>query len=324
MAQFQRDITVDESPRLDTLLVVNSRESVDMGSKLSAAIRAGMTIKGINQTRLARDLNVSNNTVSRWVKDVHLPDKESLWSVASYFGWDEPKLSGLIEDWYENGHGGKNYRIAGHEFVSSKYGGNYEAFLTDIIALDEAVIAGISQEHEGTPSQWAPIFFHSPYTWRLIISGDEIVGYWQFVCLKDEYYAGVLEGSIVDSEITIDMIDFPVVEGSYKGYIPVIAVRAQDRGATTLSLLTETLGKTLADFAKNEILFEDFCATAFSFEGRRLCEIIGMKYQKRHPRAADGELADIFQIQGAEIARSFFGKKYPVIRRMYQTKFGSN
>ncbi|MEO0490426.1 MAG: hypothetical protein AAFZ49_12835 [Cyanobacteria bacterium J06659_2] len=292
-----------------------------MTSKLSAAIRAGIHQLGISQGNLAENIGVSGNTVTSWVKDRHLPDKESLDELRRFFNWPEGKVAELLEDWFENGHGEKNYRIAGHEFVASKYGCDYEAFLADIIELDEATIAGISFEHEGTAEQWAPIFFHSPYTWRLIVRGDEIVGYWQFMCVKDDFYNDILRGSIVDSEILVEMLDFPVVEGRYKAYLPVIAVRAQDRGATTLGLLLSALNKTLEDFAKNDILIEDFCATAFSFEGRRLCELIGMKYMHRHPRAPAGSLADIFRITGKNVAGSYWGKKSRIIREKYRSCF---
>ncbi|MEL6415384.1 MAG: hypothetical protein AAFQ15_10650 [Pseudomonadota bacterium] len=159
------------------------------------------------------------------------------------------------------------------------------------------------------------------HTWRLIVSGDEIVGYWQFMCVKDDFYNGILEGSIVDSEMRVEMLDFPVVEGPYKAYLPVIAVRAQDRGATTLGLLLSALNKTLIDFAKNDILIEDFCATAFSFEGKRLCELIGMEYVHRHPRAPAGSLADVFRITGHSVPNSYLGKKSSVIREKYRNGF---
>lgn len=292
-----------------------------MTSKLSAAIRAGLHQKGMSQSGLAENIGVSNNTVTSWVKDRHLPDKESLTELKRFFDWREGKIVELLEDWFENSHGEKNYRIAGHEFVASKYNGDYEAFLTDLIALDEATIAGICSEHEGTPQQWAPIFFHSPYTWRIIVNGDEIVGYWQFVCVKDTFYKAILEGSIVDSEISVEMLDFPVVEGRYKAYMPIIAVRSQDRGATTLNLLLSALSKTLTDLAKNDILIEDCCATNFSFEGKRLCELIGMEHVHRHPRAPSEGLADVFRITGPSVANSFWGKKSPVIREKYRAGF---
>jgi len=285
-----------------------------MGSKFAAAIKAGLVIKGVSQNKFADAVGVSANTVTSWVKDKHFPDKESLLEIQQFLDWSEEKITILLEDWFHNEHGEKNYRIAGSEFVNSKYNGDYEAFVSDVIELDETTIVGISREHEGTPQQWAPIFQSSPYTWRLLILGDEIVGYWQFVCLKDDYYRRILEGSLTDSEILIEMIDFPVVEGKYRGYFVSLTTRVQDRGPKTLSLLNCSLEKILSDFARNGIIFSEFCATAFSFEGRRMCELMGMKYQQRHPRANGAQLADIFRIKSDEISKSYWARNSFILK----------
>lgn len=292
-----------------------------MSSKLSAAIRAGLVLKGVGQSALAERLGVANNTVSRWVKDSHLPDKESLAALVDYFGWREEKVALLIEDWFENGHGERSYRIAGDEFVRSAFDGDYTKFLDRIIQIDEHTIVGINKEHEGTSEQWAPVFQSSPYTWKLLVSGQEIVGYWQFVCLKDKYYDGVLAGSILDSQITVEMIDFPVVEGLYSGYFCVIATLPQYRNTNSFSMLNRSITKTLSDFARNGVLFRRFCATAFSFEGKRTCELVGMKYVKRHPQAKGSEIADMFLIEGRDVKRSYWGRD-PMIQRSYREAFG--
>lgn len=291
-----------------------------MASKLSAAIKAGLVLQGVSQNRLAGILDVSSNTVSAWVKDKHLPDRESLPELIKFFKWSDDKVAMLIEDWFENNHGERSYRVSGDVFITTRYGGNYEHFLMDLIALDESTISGISLEHEGTPRQWAPIFRQSPYTWKLLTAENEIAGYWQFICLKDEYFQHVLNGSLVDSEISIDMLDFPVVEGAYKGYFIAITTRLQDRSPNSLAMLKTSIEKTISDFARNGVLFSQFCATAFSFEGKRMCELMGMTFQMRHPRANKSEIADIFLIEGREVAQSYWGRN-SIIRHAYQTHF---
>jgi transcriptional regulator with XRE-family HTH domain len=291
-----------------------------MSSKLAASIKAGLVLKGVSQNHLADSVGVSGNTVTSWVKDKHFPDKESLTELIQFFGWSKGKVESLLEDWFENEHGEKNYRVTGHDFVTSHYDGDYETFLTELLALDASTIPGMSEQHAGTPKQWAPIFFESPHTWRLLVSGDEIVGYWHFICLKDNFYQQVLDGILVDSEIQIDMLDFPVIEGCYKGYFIVITTRLQDRNPATLTLLKSSIEKSFSQYARNGVFFSKFCATALSFEGKRMCELMGMKFQQRHPRANTGELADIFQVMGNEISTSYWGRNN-VIRKTYIKKF---
>lgn len=293
-----------------------------MPSKLSSAIKAGLAVKGISQAQLARALDVWPMTVTRWVRDTTWPDKESLEGLRRQFGWDEKKIAVLREDWLENGFGNRKLRLAGAEFVQAEFDGDYEKFLDVIIRLDESTIVGINKEHEGTSEQWAPVFRSSPYTWRLLVCGNEIVGYWQFMCIKPDYYEDISTGKIVDSELRVEMMDFPVMSGkNYLGYFCVIAIKSSFHGGEAFNLINKSLTERVADFSRNGILFERFFATAFTFEGIRMCERFGMVPRGRHPRAADSEVAEMFEINGSEIAKSYWGRN-EIVRRAYLEAFG--
>ncbi|MEQ9067935.1 MAG: helix-turn-helix transcriptional regulator, partial [Gimesia chilikensis] len=177
-----------------------------MASKFSAAVRAGLLLKGVNQSALASKLGVSENTVSRWVQDKCLPDRESILHLKDFFQWEESRLTRLLEDWYENGGGEIGYRVAGPEYVKWRYGGDYLAFLDDIIRLDHETIDDLEPLDVGTSAQWAPVFKSGTECWRLILHRDEIIGYWQFVFLKEKFFAGFLRGELRDSMLTLDML----------------------------------------------------------------------------------------------------------------------
>lgn len=292
-----------------------------MTSKFAAAIKAGLHKYGITQAEFSEKVEVEPNTVSRWVTDKHMPERPIFNRIVEFFGWSEEKADMLLEDWYENDHGERRFRVAGAEFVQSNFNGDYVKFLEKIIELDEETIIGIRKEHEGTPEQWAPIFQTSPYTWKVLISSGEIVGYWQFVCLKDEYFRMVAEGELVDSEITVDMLDYPVVDGNYNAYFCVLTMKSSFRGHDATKILNESLKKCIFNFTKNGILFKAFYATAFTPEGKRMCELLGMDLVKRHPRALDSEVAEIFKIEGRSVKKSYWGRD-SFIQKTYREEFG--
>lgn len=298
-----------------------SQRGSTMPSKFSSAIKAGLAVKGISQASLAKKIEVKPMTVTRWVKDSSWPDKESLDALRSFFNWSDQKIHVMKEDWIENRLGNRKLRLAGAEFVQAEYGNDYEKLLEVLISLDESTIVGINVEHEGTPDQWAPIFQSSPYTWRLMLCGDEIIGYWQFMCIKKEYYEGISSGSIVDSEIRADMMDVPVMPDKYFGYFCVIAIKSLYQGGEAFSLINKSLTARIADFSRHGILFEKFFATAFTFEGIRMCERFGMTRKGRHPRAAKSEIADMFEITGPEIKGSYWGRNM-IVQRAYREAFG--
>jgi len=290
-------------------------------SKLSAAIRAEIHKRGISQGALAEKIGVSANSVTSWIKDRHLPDKESLGELRDFFGWNDKRISELLEDWFENDHGERNFRIAGADFVSMKYGGDYEEFLKEILALDKLAIPNVNFEHIGSAEQWAPIFQQTPYTWRLLVSGNEIVGYWQFLCLTDKAFRAALDGHLLDHRVDFDVIDFPLVSGRYKAYLPMITVKPQYRGVETVNLLLSSLGRTFQSMAASGVFLEDFCATAFTFEGRRLCQLIGMEFITGHQYPPHEGFAEIYNMQGSRVSDSYFGRRMPGLRKSYSDEF---
>ena len=278
-------------------------------------------LKGVTQATLARQIDVSETTVSNWMQSRNLPDRESLHGLKTYFGWSAEKLAAIVEDWYENGHGTKVYRIAGHDFVAEKFGRDYIKFLKHLIEMDLDTIGGLSLEHEGTPEQWAPIFESSPETWRLLTLIDEVVGYWHFMCLADPYFSKIKNGEMIDAGLRAEMMNFPVIPRHYKAYFVVITLRASEQNSRAFAVLLKSLERVMLDFAMDSIFFSEICATAFSFKGKRLCQDIGMTFLMRHPRASESEIADIFFMTGAEIAAGYLGRNKS-LARAYTSEFG--
>ncbi|MGB3690299.1 MAG: hypothetical protein WBA02_13490 [Jannaschia helgolandensis] len=291
-----------------------------MNSRFSAAIRGGLSFRSVSQATFAEDIDVSNNTVTSWVTDKTLPNKRSMPLVQTYFEWSDAKLLMLLEDWHLNVRSEKACHIAGTDFVTWKYGGDYVRFLEELIALDQETIDGAVGEHEGTPDQWAPIFKNNPDTWKLLVKGDKVVGYWQFHCLKREAYDLVVNGDITDADITLDMVTYPEIAGNYFAHLPVITTRKEIRGIRTIKLIIDSLCASIRQFASDDVYFESFAAVAFTDQGKQLCERLGLRYKIDHPRTNISGISKIYEINGIDVPASYFGRD-PLIREKYIKAF---
>lgn len=292
-----------------------------MASKLSAAIRAGLVLKGINQAALSAELGVSENTVSRWVKDKCLPDRESIFHLKDFFGWDDRRLGQLLEDWYENNEAEADYRVAGAEYVRWRYENDYLRFLDDLIRLDYETIDGLDPLDEGTAPQWAPIFHNSSENWRVILHRDEIVGYWLFAFLKEEHFAKARSGELRDSMITLDALDFALSPGEYLGYFVMFSLRKDHQKSRAFDCLMKSLAGTVTELAKHDRFFKSISVHAFTKLDENICETLGMKPDGEHQSGAGGVVRR-YLLTGKEVANSYFARNH-LVRSKYRQRFGT-
>ena len=106
-----------------------------------------------------------------------------------------------------------------------QWGWSADSLLKKLIALDREVTKDqLTDEREGTVAQWAPVFWKHPETWVLLTKGRKnIVGYWHFAAINDQYLARIHEGKMQDSEITSGLVEDLDYPGTYNLYFIMIA-----------------------------------------------------------------------------------------------------
>jgi transcriptional regulator with XRE-family HTH domain len=291
-----------------------------MSSKFSAAIKAGLALQGIGQATLAKKIKVSENTVSRWVVDSCLPDKESLSALKEFFSWDQSKLLYLLEDWYENHDFGPKYRIAGSEYVRSRYDNDYIEFLSDLIKLDYSTVGRLNDNNEGTPEQWGPIFRSFPDTWKLVLWNGEIVGYWNFVFLKEEYFWRFHSGELSDSDLEPEKMDLAVLPGDYFGYFVMFTIEESHQRSRAFDTLIKSFSDIVEDLTKSDRYFKAISAHAYTPLGAKLCNALGMSPDGVFQDDYAGEVPR-FLLNGKDIKNSYLAKKSAAGVK-YRERFG--
>lgn len=142
------------------------------------------------------------------------------------------------------------------------------------------------------------------------------------MCLDKEHFDAVLNGKVVEAEITLKMAQRPLMQGNYFAFLSVFAIEKTGMQNEGFRMLLDALQSTVEKFTTDGVYFEEICTTAFSSEGKNFCDKLGMNMVGRHPRAGDADLADIYRLAGAEVPQSYFGKKADQVAESYREQFG--
>jgi hypothetical protein len=192
------------------------------------------------------------------------------------------KLTELGWDSWRRSRGSAGALSFAHWEQVVSWGWSSQKLLKRLVALDYRLLGDrLTEVQEGTVEQWAPVFEKSPDTWALLVNGRrEIVGYFAFVALREEYFTKAKAGVLFDSEITADRIEVLDAPGLYNLYFVLLGVLPAF-GAGSLALMNEFFAK-LHRFAQNGIYFREVCAVAFTPGGQRLCNKFGMVPATEH------------------------------------------
>jgi hypothetical protein len=171
--------------------------------------------------------------------------------------------------------------LVNHKDVEG-WGWDGKKLLIRLIALDRSVIGdALTDEREGTVDQWGPVFTEHPETWTLLALGPrQVVGYWHFAALKNAQFIRARSGELLDSEITLDVVEPIDVPGIYNLYFTLLGVLPEHRGAG--ALLIDAFFSRIESLAERGVLFREVCANAFTKDGRRICEGFGMHFLCPH------------------------------------------
>ncbi|MCL2839280.1 MAG: hypothetical protein FWE05_00785 [Defluviitaleaceae bacterium] len=160
------------------------------------------------------------------------------------------------------------------------------------------------EEWLGTPEQWELIDKEFPNTTRVLAFNGEIVGYYFYLFIKEEYFSELKKGNLTDSNITIDMVDISGIKGKYLCYFVDIAIVQKHRWVGA-SLLLEDFAKQLENYAKNEIYVSEVCTIGFTQSGEDMCVRLGL----------DNVSKNIYSLKLIPFPQSLV-KKYPKSKKV--------
>lgn len=162
------------------------------------------------------------------------------------------------------------------------WGWDGKKLLRHLIALDYETTDNLNEGNEGTPNQWAPVFMNNPDCWRLLaIRRGELVGYWSFFALTDDFFEKVKQGLITDSQITIDNVRPIDTPGTYNIYIVIMCIKEHYRKSGFTMLLDSFINK-LNDLANTDRKINEICVNAFTDIGEVTSKNFGLKKSVPH------------------------------------------
>ena len=292
---------------------------------LSIHLKAKREARGLSQDQAAALLGVDKETLSRWERGRNKPTGFALLEkIKSEYDVSQQEVDRWFLDWHTHEADRETkYRISGYEFLKESGIDEYQ-LLERLIEIDTIVLPDVLQQDEGSVEQWAPLFHASPFTWKLISLKSEIIGYWHYICLKDEYFQRVKLGSLRDAEITLEMLDFPSYldgEKTYKMYIVMVAIHSAHQNIATGAKLIGSFLKEIEQSTKNGFIFSEVAAVACTPQGVTLCLDFGMKRIGTHTFMGKNQIAEVFHMEGSAICRSGPLSKNPIITSIYRKKF---
>lgn len=126
------------------------------------------------------------------------------------------------------------------------------------------------------------IMERSTDTWKILMSGDKVIGHWFFVTLYDEEFERAIKGELHEEEISYENINYINLPGFYRGYFLQIEILKEYQSFFTFKLLFDSFLEQLERFAKEGVFISEWCAVAESPEGIALCKSLGMDFVCNH------------------------------------------
>lgn len=185
--------------------------------------------------------------------------------------------------------------------------------LEELIQLDYITTDELTHAHEGDPDQWGPVFMNHPETWRLLITGPEkIVGYWHIAPLFPPEYELARSGNLLDSQITVDTVQFFEFPDLYNIYFVQVCMHPQYRRPRQVQLLFETFFEVLDTLSADGIFIREICANAFTKVGVSLCRSFNME-----PICKHSEHGVIYAAQISAVLKHFLTRRFPELQGRY-------
>ena len=284
--------------------------------RLSLTIAARREARGLSQADLAAQLGIDVSTLCRYERGEVRPKKASVIAgLCELLAIAPREMDALYLDWLSAGQ--QRLTIRGMDFLH-EHGLDEYQLLHRLIEIDLAALPQITQRDEGTVDQWAPIFMHSPDSWRLLTDGARIVGYWHYLFLTPEAFAAIQSGARRDSELTCDDVIVPIhglEDGPLRMYLVMIALDPVSFTPFSSGLLIRSLLAHHADYRARGLVIAECIAMSLSPGGDRLCARLGLSVATTLPAGPGGFVPRIFRQDGAALARTISGLQPPARAR---------
>ncbi len=290
----------------------------------ASKLRARRRALGATQEEMAERLGVDRTTLWRWENGKAMPKSgEAIAAVKRTYDFSQEEMNRWYAGETPEREMRNSYAISGYNSMAEQ-GWSLEGLVGRVLEMDAEIIPGIDQADLGTSEQWVPIFLESPWSWRLLTCGTEVVGYWQYLCLKKAAFERIKAGHLRDGELTPEMIEFPVPLDSsrdYRMYVIMIGIVPAHQNPVSEAMMLRDFTSELARLAKEGVFFSEVSVVAFSAKSAYLCRELGMRSLGNCHYRTGNEIGEIFHIEGPDIATARMVRTDRALANRYSQRF---
>lgn len=287
---------------------------------LSIELIARREARGLTRHDMAHQLGVDVTTITRWELGRNRPKgQQAVDGLRTHYGFQQTELNALFVDWIRSERSRPDYEIWGYEYLPLHGIDEYD-LLEKLIDIDTAMIPDIRREAEGSVDHWAPIFHAFPYTWKLLVRGGVIAGYWHYLCLRAEEFKLARTGQLLETSLSLEKLDHPVLLDGSRSYRMLISIIALDRTfydpVATTKLIASFVDE-VARLAAAGMFFSEICAVSYNPTEDHIFRALGLTATGYQQPLSRGSLADVYYISGTNIATSGALGRNDTIAKLY-------
>ncbi len=206
---------------------------------------------------------------------------------------------------------GEEYRVMSYNDIVGGEG-NIDSIKNEIVSIVENLIP-VETSAESNMS----LLENISENWRVLLNKEgDLVGYWVFVALQEEYFECAKAGSLNEADITMETIEFIDFPGTYKGYILLSGTKPEARTASLVQRLYESMALHFEYLASCGVFFDEICAVAASPMGMSAMRKMGMKDICAHDFGGK-----VFYTCLSNISENKYFSSFSTLKKLYQEYF---
>ena len=272
----------------------------------------------MTQEQLADLLGLSVDAVGKYERSVSFIRGDLEHRLTDRLGWTRAEVLACREDW-EIQHRRSNkskYRLLDDTFVKEHFDGSWNLASLASLRFADAEFHDLPPELEVNTKVFLPIYETFRDNWAAVMFDNQMVAKWSLLLLLPADVALFRTGQLLESNLSVDRLHQPILPGKYFGYCPVLIVRSGHESASTL--LLSSFVHFLESLAERDVVLDGIGTISCSHGGAQICRELGMTKLGSHSLSAE---FGIWELPGAAIPDSIFGRRSALLRRCYAEAF---
>ncbi len=270
------------------------------------------------QEQLADLLGVSVDAIGKYERSVSFIRGDMEHRLAEKLGWTREQILACREDWEaRRQHPTQStYRLLDDAVVDEVFDGSWRQACLTSIAMAGATLGPLPDGLEVNEKVFLPIYETYRDHWSGVMQNDKMVAKWTLPFLLPADVELFRAGRLIESELSVDRLRQPILPGEYFGYCPALIVCPGHEAASTL--LMSSFVNFLERLAVRDVFLLGMGTVSCSPAGAQVCRDLGMTSLGDHCLGFD---LGVWELPGAAIPGSIFGRRSPLLRRRYAEIF---